>query len=220
MKSTDLKFYTSYFCPYCKPVEYLLKTSKIPNEHIIIDLLSSEQATEEYRKINPQQTVPAIVEGDFVLYESNTLMKYICNSREVDDHWYPKDPKKRALVDLYIDFHLQNVWDLVRYSYTKIGMTGSTLDEAKKISDNAFKELESIFLSKRKFLVSDDKITICDLALLWQLSGLVEAGYEFSKTVKAYYDNVINTDSVELGDSIAKFLEERKKAMEKRQENK
>ena len=50
-----------------------------------------------------------MVEGDFVLYESHAIMKYLCSTRKVDDHWYPKDLKKRAIVDRYLDWHHSNL---------------------------------------------------------------------------------------------------------------
>jgi len=217
---TGLKLYTSYLCPYCKPVEFLLNSTKIPHEEVKMDLLNNETASEEYKKINPLQTVPAIVDNGFILYESNTLMRYLCNSREVEDHWYPKDAKKRALVDLYCDFHVQRSWDLIRYSYAKIGMINTPLEEAKKISDEAFVELENIFLKNRKYLASDDKITICDLALLWHLTGLIEAGYELSDKMKNYYESVIKTDEVAFRKSINDYIKERNDAVAKRLEKK
>jgi len=46
--------------------------------------------------------VPAmkdVANGDFVLYESHTIMRYLCESWKCPDHWYPKDPIKRARVN-------------------------------------------------------------------------------------------------------------------------
>lgn len=161
----SLSFYSSLLCPYCKPVEYLLQKENIKHTFTKFDLLKGEHLSEEYRKINPFQRVPAIVDGDFVLFESTTLLKYICNSRTLSEHWYPKDPKQRALVDLYIDFHVQNSGRLAKYTYVSSGFGKETLEEAQNISDNAFKEFENIFLSKTKFIVSNDFIT--KQILLW-----------------------------------------------------
>ena len=64
-----------------------------------------EQYNEDFKKVNPNAKVPAILDGDFPLYESHTILKYLCQTRNVPDHWYPKDPKRRAKVDEYLDWH-------------------------------------------------------------------------------------------------------------------
>jgi glutathione S-transferase len=81
--------YTYILCPYCKPVEYLLKANNIEFVRHELDLMKGEQKSEEYKKINPLQKVPAIIEDDFILFESNTIDRYICNSKNVADRWYP-----------------------------------------------------------------------------------------------------------------------------------
>ena len=41
----------------------------------------------------------------FKLFESNAIMSYLVQSRNLPDHWYPKDPVARAKVDQYLDWH-------------------------------------------------------------------------------------------------------------------
>ena len=41
----------------------------------------------------------------FTMSESHAIMRYLADSRGLPDHWYPKDLKKRALVDMYLDQH-------------------------------------------------------------------------------------------------------------------
>lgn len=220
MNSEQLQFYTSPLCPYCIPVEYLLEKEKVNFKKNLINLMKGENETEEYKKINPFQRVPAIVDGDFILFESNTLLKYVCNSRQVSDHWYPKDPKKRALVDLYVDFHLQNIWNMGRYTYVNLGYAKDTLEEATKIADSAFQQLESIFLSKTKFITSDEEISIADLALVWHLASLVSFGFQLRPRVQQFYNDILSTDPEGFKQKIDNFLSERDSAMKDRIQNK
>ena len=39
------------------------------------------------------------------MFESHTILRYLHETRGTPDHWYPKDPKKRAKVDEYLDWH-------------------------------------------------------------------------------------------------------------------
>ena len=41
----------------------------------------------------------------WVLAESHAIMKYLATTRGVPDHWYPAEPKLRARVDQYLDWH-------------------------------------------------------------------------------------------------------------------
>ena len=72
-----------------------------------------EHKTEEYMKINPQGKIPSVQEidsktGQVVsnMYESHTIMRYLADSRGLDEKWYPRnDLRKRAKVDEYLDSH-------------------------------------------------------------------------------------------------------------------
>jgi len=131
------------------------------------------------------------------LYESTVILRYLCNAKQIDDHFYPKDPKKRGFVDLYLNWHDANAVNLIQYTYTKPGYFKKySVEEAKKVSEDCLKSLEELFLSQRKFVASDDKITIGDLAITWHLAGLIDAGADISPRVKEYYERVVEYPGV------------------------
>jgi len=181
--------YFSTICPFCKPVTFFLKTNKIPHEATHLDLAKREFMSEEYKKINPFQKVPTILDGDYLLFETNTIMRYLANSRQVADHWYPKDAQKRGLVDLFFDWQSANILNLNRFVQSRVGFLKSISEsEAKALSDKAFKELEDMFLSRWNYVASQDEPTIADLSLAWHLLNAVAFGYEFSPRVQEYYN--------------------------------
>ena len=221
--SKILQLYISYICPYCKPVEFLLTSAKIPFNRIEIDLAKGEQKTPEYKAINPFQKVPAIIDENFILVESNTIKRYLCNSKEIDDHWYPKDPKKRAIVDLYFDWSASNLWNFVRWGYVKAGFTNYTgtltLEEAKEISDKSTQQFVDFFLASRKYIASDDFITIADLAIAFHLALLIDLGYEASPRLIQYF-NDLNAAEPGLKEFMEGYVNDRANFVKKRDENK
>lgn len=58
-----------------------------------------------YLEVNPLGLVPTLVDGDLVLPESNTIMRYLAAKAGRDD-LYPSDPAERALVDRVLDAQL------------------------------------------------------------------------------------------------------------------
>ncbi|MEX3858846.1 glutathione S-transferase family protein [Paraburkholderia sp. BR10923] len=77
----------------------------------------------EFRALNPNAMVPVIRDGDFVLWESNAIIRYLAN-RYRGDALYPADPVERARCDQWIDWQaseLNRSWSyaflaLVRHS--------------------------------------------------------------------------------------------------------
>jgi len=188
--SNILKFYN---CPITLPgaaITFLLKANHIQYQEILIDIFKDEQKTEEFKKINPLQKIPAITDGDFNLFESATILRYLCNSRQLDDFWYPKDSKKRALVDLYFDWFAANFRSLTTFIEVKFGWPTMSFEEAKTLSEKASKELENVFLTQRKYLASNEKITIADLAFLPILASMILLDIELTPRLQEYYKNV------------------------------
>ena len=66
----------------------------------------------EYLARNPNAQIPVIEDGDFVMWESNSIIRYLAN-RYGPDALYPKDPCKRARVDQWMDWQatdLNQAW--------------------------------------------------------------------------------------------------------------
>jgi len=55
----------------------------------------------DYLAMNPNARVPTLVDGDFVLWESNSIMRYLVLAYGKGSPVYPEAPKRRAGVDHY-----------------------------------------------------------------------------------------------------------------------
>jgi glutathione S-transferase len=76
----------------------------------------------DYLAMNPNARIPTLVEGDFTLWESNSIMRYLCLAHGRGTQIYPEAPKLRASVDRWLDWTLSMVqpvdrpvfWGIVR----------------------------------------------------------------------------------------------------------
>ena len=123
----------------------------------------------EYLAMNPNGRVPTLVDGDFVLWESNSIMRYLNLAYGKGSPIYPHAPKARAGVDRWLDWTLSTLqpvdrpvfWALVRTPPEKRDMVAIQKDadaeaEVWRIADDQ--------LRTRRFIEGDD-FTLADIAL-------------------------------------------------------
>jgi glutathione S-transferase len=91
--------------------------------------------TPEYRKINPTGLVPTIDDDGFTLWESHTIVRYLCAKHSAGKLW-PADLKARADAERWMDwaFTFQNAmrnvfWGLIRTPPEK--RDAKAIDEGK-----------------------------------------------------------------------------------------
>ena len=60
--------------------------------------------TPEYLKLNPNAKVPTLIDGDVVIWESNTILRYLATN--TGSALYPGDPGARTHVERWMDWQL------------------------------------------------------------------------------------------------------------------
>ena len=88
----------------CRKVLAGLEFLGAPYKLVHVDYFKGEQKAEPYITLNPNQSVPAMVDGDFELWESNAILQYAAD-KVGNDAAYPRDLKQRA------DIHRWMLWE-------------------------------------------------------------------------------------------------------------
>jgi glutathione S-transferase len=122
-----------------------------------------------YLAMNPNGRVPTLVDGDYVLWESHSVMRYLTMSYRPDSSIYPQVPKLRAGVDRWLDWVLSTVqpadrpvfWALVRTPVEKRDMVRIQKD----VDDEAvvWRIAEERLATQRFF--EGDTFTLADIAI-------------------------------------------------------
>ena len=85
-------------------VLWLLDELGLPFERIDAGGVFGRTDTAEYRAMNPLGLVPTLEDGGFTLFESNAILRYLCNARAPASPMYPTAPPARGTVDAWLDF--------------------------------------------------------------------------------------------------------------------
>lgn len=63
--------------------------------------------TPEYLKLNPNAKVPTLIDGEVVIWESNTILRYL--AAKAGSAFYPADLAARSHVERWMDWQLGNL---------------------------------------------------------------------------------------------------------------
>jgi glutathione S-transferase len=123
----------------------------------------------DYLAMNPNGRVPTLVDGDFMLWESNSVMRYLVLAYGQGSPIYPQAAKARASVDRWLDWTLSTLqpvdrpvfWALVRTPVEKRDMVAIQKDADAEAVQWRIVDAQ---LATRRFIEGDD-FTIADIAL-------------------------------------------------------
>jgi glutathione S-transferase len=73
-----------------------IKAAGIDVELSTVSLMAGANKAEDYVKLNPNGKIPLYKEGDFVLFESFAIIRYLLDTKAPDNTLYPRDTKTRA----------------------------------------------------------------------------------------------------------------------------
>jgi glutathione S-transferase len=122
-----------------------------------------------YLAMNPMGKVPTLVDGDFVLWESNSILRYVVTQYGGSSPLYPANPRVRASIDRWLDWALSTLQPAERPVFWGIIRTPeATRDMAKVASDVAkvaqlWKMLDMQLLGRD--FIEGERFTIADIVL-------------------------------------------------------
>ena len=137
----------------------------------LVDYFKGEQKADWFTKINPHATVPAAVDGDLILTESNAILAYAADTQKNDGTAYPADLKLRNKVNTWLLWEC-SAWFTSCYVYLVENVVKPLLKSEPDQSildaqEPRWKALAQILdnqLAKTKYLTGDN-VTIADIAV-------------------------------------------------------
>ncbi|KAH8247704.1 hypothetical protein KR038_008602, partial [Drosophila bunnanda] len=187
---SEMDFYYTPVGSGCRTVIMVAKALGVELNKKPISISQKEHLKPEFLKINPQHTIPTLVDNGFVLWESRAIAIYLVEKYGKDDSLYPKDPKQQAVINQRLYFDVGTLYDTFTKYYYPIFRDGqpANADNFKKI-EVAFEFLNT-FLEGQEY-VAGDHLTVADIAILSSVSTFDIVDFDISKypNVARWYAN-------------------------------
>jgi glutathione S-transferase len=148
----------------------------------------------EYLALNPNGLVPTIDDGGFILWESNSCVRYLAATYGKGKLW-PADPQRAASASRWMDWQLSTVagptGTLFRALLRKENLPQAEVDAAIKRGGEVWAILDAQ-LAKAPF-VAGDELTVGDIAM----GNAIHRWYKFQiprpdlKNLRAWYERFL-----------------------------
>lgn len=196
-----MKLYDFPFSPNSRKVRAVVYELGIRLDHAVVDLFQGQSRTPEFLAINPNGRVPVLVDGDFTLWESTAIMRYLGR----DSALVPSAPRQAAEVDRWVAWQLAHLGPAMsKVAFERIIKTvlkRGAPDEARIAEGTSeFHVLTSIldgWLADTRYVAGG--LTIADFALAAHYSLASGCGLELARypRVEAWLARVCERDSMQ-----------------------
>lgn len=115
-----LKLYDHPLSPYAQKVKLALLEKEVPFETSLPTNLGSGQTNPDFSHASPRAEVPALIDGDFTVFDSTIILEYI-EDKWPDPPMMPATPEDRArvrMIEEAMDTHYEAInWGLAELVY-------------------------------------------------------------------------------------------------------
>ncbi len=179
-----------------RKVLWLCEELALPYEHEAWGAGHRDTQVPEFLALNPNALVPVVVDGDAVLWESNTICRYLAGKQGRDD-LLPRDPLARARVEQWMDWQggdLNNSW---RYAFMSLVRHSPAHQDAQAVAAGAASWNRHMGILERQLEKSGDfaagpRFTLADIVLGLSVNRWFMTPIERPELprVQAYYDRL------------------------------
>jgi glutathione S-transferase len=195
-----MKIYDFPLSPNCRKVRAVVYELGLTPEFVPVNLFKGEQRNPEIVALNPNAKAPILVDGDFVLWESNAIAGYLASGSFL----LPTAARDRAEVERWCDWQLAHLGPAIgKVAFQRLvkPMTGQGQPDAKVVEEGTaeyarFAGVLDASLGNRECVAG--RLSIADFILASVFSIAATVGLEaapFPK-VNAWLGRILARDSM------------------------
>ncbi|WP_050479228.1 glutathione S-transferase family protein [Herbaspirillum rhizosphaerae] len=150
----------------------------------------------EFLALNPNALVPVIDDDGFVLWESNSIIRYLAN-RYGNDSFYPRHPQARACTDQWMDWQATNLNNSWSYAFMSLVRNSPTHQDPQQVAASVANWNRHIGILEQRLqatgaYVAGDRFTLADIPIglsinRWLATPLERPDYP---AVSAYFQRL------------------------------
>uniref|UniRef100_A0A2M3ZGK7 glutathione transferase n=1 Tax=Anopheles braziliensis TaxID=58242 RepID=A0A2M3ZGK7_9DIPT len=167
----NIKLYTAKLSPPGRAVELTAKVLGLELDIVPINLIAGDQLKEEFRRMNPQHTIPLIDDNGVILYESHAIIIYLVTKYAKDDSLYPTDPATRAKINAALHFDSGVLFARTRFYVEPILYHGSPDTPQDKI-DNLYRAYQLLNDTIVSDYIVGNSLTLADISCIATISSM------------------------------------------------
>jgi glutathione S-transferase len=178
-----LKVHGFPMSPNTRRALFALEELPEPYEFVPVDLMAGEHKKAAYLALNPTGRVPALVDGDFVLWESNAIVEYLA-ARAPEKKLGPRSPREVGEIARWMYMNAAHLSPNVAriFAHTirlpEDQRIPRLVDEARVEVDRSLRALAER-LAGREYLV--DRFSIAEIAIAPTLGAAPMLGIDLGR---------------------------------------
>ncbi len=135
----------------------------------------------EFLALNPNGQVPVIVDGEYVLWESNAIMRYLAESRR--SGLWPVDARERGRVDQWLTWQISELNPAWVYAHHALSRRNPAYNDPDRIAQsirswNRAMTLLERHLEQTRGFVANGRISLADIVIALSSHRWLLAGFE------------------------------------------
>uniref|UniRef100_A0AAG5DU73 glutathione transferase n=1 Tax=Anopheles atroparvus TaxID=41427 RepID=A0AAG5DU73_ANOAO len=167
----NIKLYTAKLSPPGRAVELTAKALGLELDIVPIDLIAGDHLKEDFRKLNPQHTIPLIDDSGTIVYDSHAIIVYLVTKYAKDDSLYPADAATRAKINAALHFDSGVLFARLRFYLEPILYYGSPDTPQDKI-DNLYRAYELLNDTLTGEYIVGSGLTLADLSCIASIASM------------------------------------------------
>jgi glutathione S-transferase len=178
-----MKLHGFAMSPNTRRARLMLEECGAPYEFAEVNLMAGEHRADAYKKLNPTMRVPTLVDGDFVLWESNAILEYLA-AKFPDKRLAGSSPRETGEIARWTfmnESHLSpNVSRIFAHTIRlpPEKRIPQIVDDARSEVDRSLAAVDGALAGREYFL---DRFTIADIAIAPTLSAAPMLGIDLAK---------------------------------------
>jgi glutathione S-transferase len=195
-----MKIYDFPLSPNCRKVRAIVYELGLKPEFLPVNLFRGEQREASLVALNPNARVPVLVDGDFVLWESNAIAGYLAAGSPL----LPAAARERADVERWTDWQLSHLGPAIgKVAFQRFvkPLTGQGQPDAKIVEEGSadyakFTAVLEASLGNKEYVAG--RLSIADFILASMFSIAATAGLETAPfpRVNAWLGRILARDSM------------------------